>query len=216
MKVLTVLKKILSPNNILFGTIILVQLFLTFHGKQLGDYLFGEEHFRLNNTFNNTSAWLLLFTIPILLTFLKNKKSIKINSLIIIGVFIGVGFPIIFQILYNTNSILIFTLQSYLFGIALITIIIFREIQGNYTVDFYKLIFDKVIKLIGFILVLFGAGIATLKYVSTVKNEASTGFISSFAYPTIVMISSFIMLGYWVILPCWMEILKSYNSDNVQ
>lgn len=205
------MKKIFSVDNFLFAAIILIQIFLTFHGKQIGNYFFGDKELHLNSSFNNFLSWFSLFIIPASLTYLKENKKLKLNSLISIGVAIGVGVPVFFQVVFKVNSILIFTLQSYVFGISLVTIIIHRIFIEKYSLELYKLVFDKVLKIVGFILVVFVAGLATLRYVSNLNNEASIGFITTFAYPTVIVIASFIMLGYWVILPCWNEIINHYK-----
>ena len=79
--------------------------------------------------------------------------------------------------------------------------------------EFWKILFDYMTKLIRYFLIVYVALIAILKFVSNENGESPMGFMTTLIYPTVVVVVSFFMIGYWVMLPVWSRIIEGYSKD---
>ena len=202
-------------DNVLFFLILFIQFFLICHGKTLGSFFFSTGTTVLSPNYNNFYHWSLISIIPLILTTLKVITKTRRRLIILLGLIIIVSVPLLLQIGIPYKSIIIYSISIYVVCIAILTIIVNREFNTFLHEDFLKYLLDKVTKLLGLTLVIYGVGVAALKYVSENFGEEPTQFISSFAYPTLIMILSFVLVGYWVILPCWERLIDNNHGKNI-
>lgn len=190
------------------------ELLMGCHGKSLGLYLFEEKPTVLSDRFSTLEAWTLSLTIPLVVTYFKETERFSRRFLVVTGLFVGLLSPFIFQLVSRNGSIMIFAVHIFSLGIGLLVALLNREIRRDMQIEFIKFVFDKTVKLISFLIVLYGAGITALRYVSKLNEEAPYQFISTFFYPTMVFAASLVMIGYWILLPCWEKIIEEYQLES--
>ena len=197
---------------LLFGGILLVSNVIISHGKPLAGYLF----FQGTNTYTpgliEPLPFITTLITPIIYSLLRSSK-LNTKQIFLIGVPIGLIGPMITELALSGHSMLHLILFIYINMIAIYTIVMERPFSSNLNIKVYELIFEKSLKVIQFSLVVFGVGVAALKFISTEVKEGYTGFMSTLLYPTIVMLMGFAIISYWLVLPAWNKIQDLSNTD---
>jgi hypothetical protein len=122
----------------------------------------------------------------------------------------SVGFFSALGVQFNDKaSILIFFLQVFLYATACGVVWIEHYLNYHLDKDFWKFMFENVFKSIRYILVVYGVMIVVLKYISSTNGEKTIGFVTTLAYPTIVVLVSIFMISYWVLVPSWEKYVSS-------
>lgn len=68
------------------------------------------------------------------------------------------------------------------------------------------------VKISGFIIVLYGAGISVLQIFSDKRGESSEGFAATFFYSSIVVIISIVMISYWILFPSFNKLVDEHRK----
>lgn len=209
-------------DSIFFMTVILFLTFIVLHGKQVSTFIIGGaadtdiELKILEPSYNTTLAWLGMFVMPFLLQYLRTW-NVSITRIGFWGSAFGVLCCLGYFLFFPIKSPIIFFTQGFLYAVTIVVVGIETYLNHDHTSNFWELIFSTISKLVGFIIVLYGAGSAVLRYISSQSQESVDGYISSFLYPTVIIVGVLFMLGYWILIPVLEKIheknLVSLSSD---
>lgn len=202
-------------DKLFFFCVILCSQFFIQHGKVLSSYLFNKGVLFYNNHYLSIEIILINVIAVILIIILRNKEMKLINK-IFVSCFIcaiGASLPIV---LINHPSMLILMLQIYFYAVVIIILGLEPLLSKKMYKEFWKMLFEYMTKLIRYFLVIYVALIAVLKFISDGNSESKMGFMTTLFYPTVIVLISFFMIGYWVMLPVWNKIIDAYSeNDNI-
>lgn len=68
-------------------------------------------------------------------------------------------------------------------------------------------------KSIRYLLMIYVAGFALLKFLSDGVGESKTGFITSFVYPTVMVLYGVFIVGYWLAIPAWESLVEAHKRQ---
>ena len=193
---------------------VVIQVFLTFvalHGKKLSSVLLCNTNCSyiysdiFQPSYNNLEGWLLLLVFPVFSQFLRVSKF-TLTYIGFLGSAVGAIVCCLYLIYFNMKSPIVFLTLGFQYGIGVVIVGVDKILQFEHEVSFWELIFSTISKLVGFIVILFGAGSAILQFVSEGTGESIKGFLSSFLYPTIIIVGILFMIGYWILIPTLLKI----------
>ena len=116
------------------------------------------------------------------------------------------------QVLAKSPSFLVFWIQIFLLATVVIVIAIEPIFRNKMDKEFWKLVFDYFFRLIRYFMVVYIAGVAVLKYISTGDKESTMGFLATLFYPTLIMLICFFFIGFWILIPCWNKLVLNYKK----
>lgn len=79
-------------------------------------------------------------------------------------------------------------------------------------VRYWELLFDYAVKAAQTLLVGYGTLVAILGVVVDRNKEATSGYITTLAYPTLVIALTLFMFAYWVMEPAWQQVAAHYRK----
>lgn len=193
---------------------VIVQVFLTYvalHGKNLSSEILNslECSFTFSEivqpAYNNLESWLLIFVFPLFSQYLRSSKF-TLTYIGLLGSVVGVFVCCFYLIYFELKSPIIFLTLGFQYAIGVVVVGVDKILQFDHEASFWELIFSTISKLVGFIIILYGAGSAILQFVSEGTGEPIEGYLSSFLYPTIIIVGILFMIGYWILIPTLMKI----------
>ncbi len=210
------LKKIFRStlDDYLFFFVILLGLLFATHGKSISDALFNGHPYWLRDI--NVLPHLLCILVAAIIQYIRGKKwrlqvSMAVTPLLcLIAVFLV-------HITSNGPSILVFTVQLMLLGVACGVIALEPFLQRkDLTQEFWKIFMDSAMKAIRYVLMLYIAGFALLKFLSDGIGESRDGFLTSFIYPTVMVVYCLFIVGYWLAIPGWENLVRSHTVSSIR
>ncbi|MEQ9308115.1 MAG: hypothetical protein RLN90_01590 [Balneolaceae bacterium] len=201
---------------------VIVQVFLTFialHGKSLSAEILNstESSFIFNDIFqsayNNLEGWLLILVFPLFTQFLRYSR-LTLTDLGLLGSAAGVFVCCFYLIYFDVKSPIIFLTLGFQYAIGVVVVGVDKILQFEHEASFWELIFSTISRLVGFIIILYGAGSAILQFVSEGTGEPIEGYLSSFLYPTIIIVGILFMIGYWILIPTLMKIHEAKKLES--
>ncbi|AEI15418.1 hypothetical protein Flexsi_1779 [Flexistipes sinusarabici DSM 4947] len=191
---------------------IVVGELVAIHGKAASSFLFAGGASFLREIPRPIWVYLILAissVIYILLRLTKWNPSTKMLA----GVFVGFIATIGMQLNDNSSSLILF-LQLFVYATATGILWIESYFQLDLEKDFWKFMFENVFKSIRYILVVYGAMVVVLRYISSSNGEKTIGFITTLSYPTVIVLGVVFMIGYWVLLPSWERYVVASKVHN--
>ena len=200
-------------DNFLFVTVLLAGEILALHGKAMASFLFANAPSPLRSIYFPEYIYAILFTASMGFVLIRISNW-KPATKLIISTCTGFLAAISTQF-YDRPSSLIFFLQLFIYATACGVIWIEHYLEYELDKDFWKFMFENVLKFIRYILVVYGAMIVILEYISSTNGEKTIGFITTLAYPTIIVLVSIFIIGYWVLIPSWEKYLMSSKIEPI-
>lgn len=81
---------------------------------------------------------------------------------------------------------------------------------------YWELLFDHAVKAAQTLLVGYGTLVAILGVVVDRNKEITSGYITTLAYPTLVVALALFMFAYWVMEPAWQKIAAHYRKRSAR
>lgn len=78
-------------------------------------------------------------------------------------------------------------------------------------IRYWEILFDNAVKAAQILITVFGVLMAVLGVVTRKVTEDVNGFLTTAAYPTMVVTLVLFFIGYWVIHPTWQKIGDHYR-----
>ncbi len=195
-----------------FLVLTISQIFII-HGKSISSFAFSEKNTFINSNYHNIETYISICVISLLFLLIKNLKlNIYYQSLLFSTV--GLIGASIIQYFALSESTLIFLLHLYIFAVSGVIIILEPLFSKDLNLDFWKMIFEYMVKLIKYFMIIFGALVAVLKFLSQKNNETTDGFLTTLFYPSIILIISFFMIAYWIMIPSWNKIVDGSKEED--
>jgi hypothetical protein len=197
----------------LFVLVVFVGLVIAMQGKAMAGHLFGAspDWIREESPFTH----MLCAAIAGGLAIIRNSPmSLRIRTLSATVIsFVGVTTIHIFS---SGPSVLVYCLQLLLLIFAATVVAIERDIlYRDFEPAFWKLILDVAFRVIRYVIMLYVAGFALLKFLSDGIKEDKLGFLTSFAYPTVIVVYSLFIVIYWLALPAWENLVRSHERQRL-
>ena len=204
-----------KPLSITLDLVILLSaLLFSIVGKDLSTIIFQGIEFSISDFSYATPINLLIVLLAssayIIIQFININAAHKgfMYSLI--------GFVSCVVILTSSSipSMMIFFCQIFIFIVSAFCFSFRPYLSLEMEAEFWKVVFEALIKIIQISLVVYVAVIATLRFVN--ENDGSynyMGFSTTIFYPTIIYLSMLFMFGYWVIYPVWENFLMNYKKN---
>lgn len=93
-------------------------------------------------------------------------------------------------------------------GVVWAETLLSQPMQGHY----WELLFDYAVKAAKLLLVGYGAVVTILGVVVDRKGEEVIGYLTTLAYPTLIVAMILFMFAYWVMEPAWQQIAASHRK----
>ena len=198
-------------DQITFGFSLLAGQLLALHGKAIAGFVFVRESSFLMGGYHHFSIYVtaVLLSLAFVLTRLSTMDLGKLASLSMLLVVMG---AISVQANSTLPAMMVFFMTIYVAGVAGAIIVVEPIFQREMPVQFWKLFFDGLLRGVRYILILFTAGIAVLRYLSTGLGETPTAFLTTLFYPTAIMVFSIGFVAIWLLVPAWLRLVESYAS----
>ncbi len=198
-------------KNLFFFVIAVSGQFFIIHGKAISDHFFAHKEQLLSTKFDNILVYLIVLMVSLIFLMIKLKVKDKAKQ-IVFTVFTGlIGSA--FIVFFGFPSPLIFVLLMYLYGVMAIIIVIEPVLSKEMDIEFWKFLFEHIIKLIKYFLVIFGILFTVLEFLVKQINESNISFLTTLFYPSMILLLSFFMIGFWIILPVWNNIEAGYEKN---
>ena len=197
-------------KNLFFFVITVSGQFFIIHGKAISDHFFAHKEQLLSAKFDNSLVYLIVIMVSLIFLMIKLKVKDKAKQ-IAFTVFIGL-IGAAFIVFFGFPSPLILILLMYFYGVMVIIIVIEPVLSKEMSIEFWKFLFENMVKLIKYFLVIFGILFTVLEFLVKQINESNISFLTTLFYPSIILVLSFFMIGFWIILPVWNKIEKEYEK----
>jgi len=196
-------------DDILFWCIIVVGEFIALHGKAIASFLFSKSSTLLRHIEAPIFVYIILFLSTTALSLIRLTEWNPKHK-VVLSALIGLISAIATQLVALTyaKSTLIFFLQLFIYATACGVIWIENYLRLNLEKEFWRFMFENVFKAIRYILILYGAMIVILKYISSSNGETTISFITTISYPTFIIVISIFMISYWVLIPSWEKFVE--------
>lgn len=188
-------------------SIFFVSIFIV-HGKGFSSFLFGGSEVIYQEPFYNLSATLIFLLAAVGYELLRRAR-ISQGLTIIIAVFLGL-LTASLSLFYSVSA-LVFFLLLYIYIIASGVAILTPYLSMKMDKEFWKIMLDSGLSIMRFILIMFVAAAAIVRFISSGSGESKIGFLSTMFYPVITLIVSYLIVGFWVLLPCWNNMVEGYK-----
>lgn len=143
-----------------------------------------------------------------LLQWLRDREfDIRINFFV--APLISITACMVVILASSIASITVFFVQLALYGTACLIIILEPQFQQPMHPDFWKSVFSSIVSAAKYIIALYVAGVAALRFISEGLNETPGGFTSTIFYPTMSLMLIFFFMGYWILIPAWENFVKA-------
>jgi len=201
-----------SIDDYLFFIVITVGLIFAMQGKAISSHLFNGNGNWIREY--NVAPHMLCAVCGGLYQFIRGRNMGLRKSMLFAP---AVGFLSVFLIHLSSSSpsILVFSIQLLLLIFACGVIALEPYVKENkFETEFWKLFIESSMKIVRYILMLYIAGFALLKFLSDGVGESKEGFLTSFIYPTVMFVYGIFVIGYWLAIPSWENLVKSYTIDD--
>ncbi len=203
--------KSILKNLFFFVTAVGGQFFIV-HGKTISSHFFAHKEQFLSAKFDNIWVYLIILLISLIFLMIKLKVKDKTKQIFFTVVTGMIG--AISIVFFGFSSPLILVLLLYLYGVMAIIIVIEPVLSKTMDIEFWKFLFENIIKLIKYFLVIFGILFTVLEFLVKQINESNISFLTTLFYPSMILVLSFFMIGFWIILPVWNKIEEGYGDNN--
>lgn len=139
---------------------------------------------------------------------LMRVSSLEIGWRIVLGSALGLSVSSI-TLLYE-QSAMEFFLLLYLYIVTTGGVIMSPYFQLEMKPEFWKTVFESVLRLIRIILIGFAATVAALRIVGGRGGSSDDWFILTTAHSSIVLIFGLVTLGSYILVPTWKKMLESH------
>lgn len=112
----------------------------------------------------------------------------------------------------NQPSILVVSLHTTFLAMACGVICAETLLSQPMQARYWELLFDYTVKAAKTLLVGYGVLVAILGVVVERNNEQTLGYLTTLAYPTLIVAIILFMFAYWVMEPVWQRIASSYRK----
>lgn len=194
-------------SSLYVSVIFAVTIFIA-HGKAFSSFLFAGSESIYREPFYNISSTLMFLLASIGYELLR-RPSIPQGYKIITVAFLGL-LTASLSLSYSVSA-LVFFLLLYVYIIASGIAILTPYLNMKMDKEFWKIMLDSGLSIMRFILVMFVAAAAIARFISGGNSESTIGFLSTMFYPVITLIASYLMVGFWVLLPCWNNMVEGYK-----
>lgn len=196
----------------LFVLVILSGLVFAMHGKALAAYIFTDRNSPFRELYFLPHILCLALAVAMqLIRSINISLSHKILSVACVSIIGVMGI----QILSSSPSVLVFSVQ--LMTLIFVNAVIALEptvMDESLSKEFWELFLGVSLKLIQFLLALYVAGFALLKFLSDGVAESQDSFLTSFIYPTISFVYGIFIVAYWLGVPIWENIVQAHRIPN--
>ncbi len=199
-------------DALLFAGLMVLGQWLSIHGKAVSSYLF-NGHDSLTRPGPNPIAINAVVLLAAGLFAAIRYVDWSGRRKVLTAVFMCVMSPIA-VIGNDTPSSLVFFLH--LLFLALVTGVVWAEtlMDGVHEARYWELLFEYAVKAAQLLIGVFTALAAVLQVISNINKEASMGFITTLAYPTMVIGLALFFFFYWVMEPTWQRIGEHYRKSS--
>jgi hypothetical protein len=187
------------------------QIFV-FHGKAIADYVFNRGKSYLMSGFHHPATYGLALSVTVCIVLIRAWPA-EFGAKAPLALLLALVGPSLIQATSTWPAMMVFFLHLYLLAVVAVIILVEEVFRQQLQKRFWSSLFDRILRTIRYILVLFTAGVAVLRYLSAGLREPSAGFLSSLFYPTAVMILSIGMIAQWLLLPAWGRMIDSFREE---
>ncbi len=197
-------------DKILFVSLLFLAEVFIVQGKAISSVIFQGSDKWIRE--ESVLIHFLILLSALLYQWLRDQKySLKIS--LFIAPAISLWTCTYFLIFGAGSSFTIFFVQLALYAAACIVIAIEPYLTDKMHPEFWRLMLSSGVKGIKYIIAIFVAGVAALKFVSAGVGESPVGFITTFFFPTVSLILVLFFIGYWALVPCWEQTVKAYTKN---
>ena len=184
------------------------------HGKASSSFLLQLT----DDPFSQKYGWQVYLVLLLSSTGLVALRRFSINQGLkaLIAVFLGALGSFLSTMYSEHPSSLVLFLKLFLFSAVIFVIYMETFLSKNLSKEFWKIMTESITKGIRYIIALFLGGFALLQYLSEGVGESRDGFLTTFIYPSITMVLSFFVLGYWLFLPAWEKMVECYERKEFE
>ena len=197
-----------------FFLAILVGLVFAMHGKSIAGKLFNLNDHWLREF--SIVAHLLCVICAAIFQFIR-RLNLPLRQSMAVAPIIGIISVFVIHLTSGSPSIVVFSLQLLVLIFAAVVIGLEPYLNRNdLDPEFWKLFLESGMKAIRYLLMLYVAGFALLKFLSDGVGESKEGFLTSFMYPTIIVLYCTFLAGYWLAIPGWENLVKSHTVNKIE
>jgi hypothetical protein len=132
-----------------------------------------------------------------------------------LGILIGLTASIAMHLSIINSNVQMFILLLTIFGSMTLVSCIHRYFLMSLNHDVLEMLFKANVTIIRYLIVLYVAWAAVFRFTSLQDSISPNYFLLMIIYATLVMIVAFMLIGYWILLPCWNGIVDiSVNNEH--
>nr|VFK46928.1 MAG: hypothetical protein BECKTC1821D_GA0114238_10385 [Candidatus Kentron sp. TC]VFK64082.1 MAG: hypothetical protein BECKTC1821F_GA0114240_11143 [Candidatus Kentron sp. TC] len=180
-------------------------------GKDIGEIIFKDVAYGYNGfpyiTYSNI---FILGSASAIIVYTHKIASMHLRSFICLGAALLSSLAVLF--LSELASMMIFFCHILIFSLGIFSFLFRTYLEYEMKPEFWKIVFESLIKGIQVSIIIYVAMIAALRFV----HEASgsyLGFSSTIFYPTVIYLYMLTMFGYWVVFPVWQKLIDQYKNE---
>lgn len=195
-----------------YSLVVLGQL-LTIHGKATSSFLLVATHQEFVRPPAN--RWEIYLTVALSALAVSVVRVARWNSRgrVLLGALCAVSSPLVVRAYDQPSSLILFLDMFFLTfaaGVAWANSLLAQRMQIRY----WEILFDNAVKAAQLLITAFGVLMAVLGVVTRkIEQEDLNGFLTTAAYPTMVVMLVLFLIAYWVILPIWQMMGKHYREQ---
>lgn len=198
-------------DGIGFIVVVAVGFFVTIHGKALAYLLFGEGPRFAQAEWEAAAVYAASLSLAVLLQAVRTYGG-GIDTKASLTMFLTIAGPFVLQAAAYRKSALVFILQLYLLAVASSVAVIEPLFERNMSREFWKILLDGILKAVRYILLLFTAGIAIVRFIADSGEESVDNFLTTLFYPTLLMMISLGLIFRWILVPSLEQVLVVFEE----